>query len=380
MVSFVCNYCQETIKKPKLDQHKQRCRNATFSCIDCGVDFVGNSYREHTSCISEDQKYMGNLYKQKKKNNKNNSQNNDNQNQQKKKQNNNNIAVKDSNTAKNSALNTSSANINKVSNNPSNSMELFNLKVKKLQSAQTQEMNELGMDEEGIALKRKNQDNTEESVVQNSAKKHKELIQSDSNSNDNDTDTKNNKNNSQNNDNQNQNQQKKKQNNNNIAVKDSNTAKNSALNTSSANINKVSNNPSNSMELFNLKVKKLQSAQTQEMNELGMDEEGIALKRKNQDNTEESVVQNSAKKHKELIQSDSNSNDNDTDTVITRTLFDLIKSHSSKNKSLSFGELEKKTISSLKKSTNQKNYKKQVKTFFKNVKVSVTGDKLTLDL
>ncbi|PIA14316.1 hypothetical protein COEREDRAFT_28162, partial [Coemansia reversa NRRL 1564] len=57
MVSFVCNYCQETLKKPKLDQHAQRCRNASFSCIDCSVDFVGTTYRQHTSCISEVEKY-----------------------------------------------------------------------------------------------------------------------------------------------------------------------------------------------------------------------------------------------------------------------------------------------------------------------------------
>ncbi|KAJ2081827.1 hypothetical protein H4R24_002034 [Coemansia sp. RSA 988] len=59
MVSFVCNYCQQTLKKPKLDQHVQRCRNASFSCIDCSVDFVGTTYRQHTSCISEVEKYGG---------------------------------------------------------------------------------------------------------------------------------------------------------------------------------------------------------------------------------------------------------------------------------------------------------------------------------
>ncbi|KAJ2707207.1 hypothetical protein FB645_000884 [Coemansia sp. IMI 203386] len=68
MVSFVCNYCQETLKKPKLDMHAQRCRNASFSCIDCSVDFVGTSYRQHTSCITEAEKYEGKLYKGNKKN------------------------------------------------------------------------------------------------------------------------------------------------------------------------------------------------------------------------------------------------------------------------------------------------------------------------
>ncbi|KAJ2161888.1 hypothetical protein GGF46_001079 [Coemansia sp. RSA 552] len=63
MVSFVCNFCQETLKKPKLDAHAQRCRNASFSCIDCSTDFVGTAYRQHTSCVSEAEKYEGKLYK-----------------------------------------------------------------------------------------------------------------------------------------------------------------------------------------------------------------------------------------------------------------------------------------------------------------------------
>ncbi|KAJ1805271.1 hypothetical protein LPJ75_005359 [Coemansia sp. RSA 2598] len=75
MVSFVCNHCQETLKKPKLDMHTQRCRYASFSCIDCGVDFAGTSYRQHTSCISEAEKYEGKLYKGNKKNNNNNNGN-----------------------------------------------------------------------------------------------------------------------------------------------------------------------------------------------------------------------------------------------------------------------------------------------------------------
>ena len=59
MPSFVCDVCQETVKKPKLDQHKQRCRMASFSCIDCYKSFKGDEYRSHTSCITEVQKYHG---------------------------------------------------------------------------------------------------------------------------------------------------------------------------------------------------------------------------------------------------------------------------------------------------------------------------------
>ena len=63
MVSFVCNYCQETLKKPKLDQHTYRCQGANFSCVDCNTDFQGISYRAHTSCISEAEKYQKSLYR-----------------------------------------------------------------------------------------------------------------------------------------------------------------------------------------------------------------------------------------------------------------------------------------------------------------------------
>ncbi|KAJ2688383.1 hypothetical protein IWW39_002276 [Coemansia spiralis] len=61
MVSFVCNYCQATLKKPKLDQHLQRCYNATFSCIDCHTDFIGDTYRQHTACMTEEQKYKNKM-------------------------------------------------------------------------------------------------------------------------------------------------------------------------------------------------------------------------------------------------------------------------------------------------------------------------------
>ncbi|KAL2916321.1 hypothetical protein HK105_204077 [Polyrhizophydium stewartii] len=63
MVSFVCEVCQETIKKPKLDQHFYRCPDAYFSCVDCSTTFQGTEYRDHKSCISEAEKYQKSLYK-----------------------------------------------------------------------------------------------------------------------------------------------------------------------------------------------------------------------------------------------------------------------------------------------------------------------------
>ena len=62
MPSFVCDNCQDTIKKPKLDDHIKRCQS-TVSCIDCSTTFEGQSYRSHTSCISEAEKYQKGLYK-----------------------------------------------------------------------------------------------------------------------------------------------------------------------------------------------------------------------------------------------------------------------------------------------------------------------------
>ncbi|KAG6019344.1 hypothetical protein E4U19_006803 [Claviceps sp. Clav32 group G5] len=67
MVSFSCEACGDILTKKKLDPHRNRCQGATFTCIDCMIHFSGAQYRSHTSCISEDQKYQGALYKEKSK-------------------------------------------------------------------------------------------------------------------------------------------------------------------------------------------------------------------------------------------------------------------------------------------------------------------------
>lgn len=54
----------------QLDGHRNSCRGASFTCLDCMVHFHGTDYRAHTSCISEAQKYQGHLYKGDKKANK----------------------------------------------------------------------------------------------------------------------------------------------------------------------------------------------------------------------------------------------------------------------------------------------------------------------
>ncbi|KAK1600260.1 uncharacterized protein LY79DRAFT_574609 [Colletotrichum navitas] len=79
MVSFSCESCGDVLTKKKLDPHRNRCRGATFTCIDCMVYFPGTEYRSHTSCMSEAQKYQGALYKEK--NNHSNKKNKTNNNQ-----------------------------------------------------------------------------------------------------------------------------------------------------------------------------------------------------------------------------------------------------------------------------------------------------------
>ncbi|KAM7205794.1 hypothetical protein V8F20_003027 [Naviculisporaceae sp. PSN 640] len=67
MVSFQCEGCGDVLTKKKLDPHRSRCQGATFSCIDCMVHFPGTEYRSHTSCMTEEQKYQGALYRGNKK-------------------------------------------------------------------------------------------------------------------------------------------------------------------------------------------------------------------------------------------------------------------------------------------------------------------------
>jgi cell growth-regulating nucleolar protein len=59
--------CGDVLTKKKLDPHANKCRGASFTCIDCMVHFWGTEYRAHTSCMSEAQKYQGHLYRGEKK-------------------------------------------------------------------------------------------------------------------------------------------------------------------------------------------------------------------------------------------------------------------------------------------------------------------------
>ena len=67
MVSFSCENCGDVLTKKKLDPHRNQCRGASYTCIDCMVHFQGTDYRAHTSCMTEAQKYQGALYREKEK-------------------------------------------------------------------------------------------------------------------------------------------------------------------------------------------------------------------------------------------------------------------------------------------------------------------------
>jgi hypothetical protein len=57
MVSFVCDQCQQVLKKPKLKTH--RC-NSSFTCIDCSLQF--SKQNTHTQCITEEQKFQKHIH------------------------------------------------------------------------------------------------------------------------------------------------------------------------------------------------------------------------------------------------------------------------------------------------------------------------------
>tara|TARA_B110000090_G_C13315091_1_gene421222 strand:- start:497 stop:1228 length:732 start_codon:yes stop_codon:yes gene_type:complete len=66
MVYFVCEGCNETLKKNQVDKHAARCRVcAAVTCVDCSVTFYGDDYAEHLTCVSEAEKHQGGLYKAK---------------------------------------------------------------------------------------------------------------------------------------------------------------------------------------------------------------------------------------------------------------------------------------------------------------------------
>ncbi|KAL9528425.1 hypothetical protein SMMN14_07451 [Sphaerulina musiva] len=64
MVSFSCEGCGDVLTKKKLSTHYNRCW-APVTCLDCMTTFADGAFQSHTSCVSEAQKYQGNLYRDK---------------------------------------------------------------------------------------------------------------------------------------------------------------------------------------------------------------------------------------------------------------------------------------------------------------------------
>lgn len=68
MVTFICENCDQTLKKRQIDRHIYQCRGQPrLVCIDCNKIFDGLNYKAHITCISEQEKTMGQYYKPKKK-------------------------------------------------------------------------------------------------------------------------------------------------------------------------------------------------------------------------------------------------------------------------------------------------------------------------
>jgi cell growth-regulating nucleolar protein len=66
MVFFVCDYCNETLKKNQVEKHCFKCRSCnSVTCVDCSVTFFENDYAAHIVCISEAEKYEKSLFKAK---------------------------------------------------------------------------------------------------------------------------------------------------------------------------------------------------------------------------------------------------------------------------------------------------------------------------
>ncbi|CAG0924838.1 unnamed protein product [Notodromas monacha] len=67
MVVFACNACGSSLKKNQVEKHYlTQCRKCeSVSCMDCNKDFWGDEFKEHTKCITENEKYGGKNYQAK---------------------------------------------------------------------------------------------------------------------------------------------------------------------------------------------------------------------------------------------------------------------------------------------------------------------------
>lgn len=71
MVFFSCDGCGEMLKKNQVDNHARKCWNCeSVSCVDCSVSFWGDDYKQHTTCLTEAERYEKTVYKGPKKHDK----------------------------------------------------------------------------------------------------------------------------------------------------------------------------------------------------------------------------------------------------------------------------------------------------------------------
>ena len=62
MPVFICENCNETLRRNKVATHNCG-RNCWYlSCMDCNKRFGGDEYLAHTSCVTEAERYQGALY------------------------------------------------------------------------------------------------------------------------------------------------------------------------------------------------------------------------------------------------------------------------------------------------------------------------------
>ena len=62
MVTFTCDRCSESLKKPAVSKHLWRCKSSSFTCIDCKSVYDNQTYTTHTKCMTEAERYQGKLY------------------------------------------------------------------------------------------------------------------------------------------------------------------------------------------------------------------------------------------------------------------------------------------------------------------------------
>jgi hypothetical protein len=63
---FICEHCNESLKKSAIVKHALMCRGCfVLTCLDCNVRFEGDGYKAHNTCISEAEKYQKTAFRAK---------------------------------------------------------------------------------------------------------------------------------------------------------------------------------------------------------------------------------------------------------------------------------------------------------------------------